>query len=163
MDKLVKIWRETLNHKGFFSLDQITEETEIRRKYVGDVLSLFMKEGFLKRALKIKQEHRPGLSPRFSIVYMISGRKGLERKISPRLRKGTAQDRLWSVIRVKKNFNLRDLIIIGSVKKKMARWYLSVLRRKGIIRPSRTGGGPGVIWGLVEDLGVRRPFIGPDD
>jgi ribosomal protein S25 len=160
MSKLGVIGKAILDNfpYGFFSLDQLLRLTKISRKYVTDVLVVFSEEGLIKKIAKQRKEHIPGHSPRFSLTYT-ANRKALAARIAPRLKEDTVQDRIWKVIRGKRQFNLRDLIVVAGVKRGMARWYLKALRTIGIIQPSRTGGGLGVEWRLVKDVGVRRPYI----
>jgi hypothetical protein len=159
MNKLRIIGKAILEHHpiGFFSLDQIVELTKIPRKYVTDTLVVFSQEGLVKKIMKGRKEHIPGHSPRFSLVYT-ANRKALTARIAPKLKKETIQDKMWFIIRKKKFFTLRDLIILAGAKRGTARWFLKALRKIGIIRPLRSGG-PGVEWMLVKDIGPKRPHI----
>lgn len=160
MSKLGTIGKAILEHHGFFSLDQIAEETKFPRKSVSDTLFILSQEGLIKKITKQRKEHIPGHSPRFSLTYRFRNRKALAARIAPRLKEGTEQDRMWFVIRKRKHFTLQDIVILARVKNGMARWYLKTLRGMGIIRASRTGGGPGVEWMLInDDLGLKRPYI----
>jgi hypothetical protein len=143
---------------GFFSLDQVAEATTFPRKLVSDTLFIFSKEGLIKKIKKQRKEHIPGHSPRFSFTYT-GNRKALAARVAPRLKEGTVQDRMWKVIRRRRQFNLRDLIVLARIKKNTARWFLKALRRGGYIVPTRTGGGPGVEWILVKELGPERPIL----
>jgi hypothetical protein len=160
MNKLRTIGKAILDNypHGFFSLDQIAEITKFPRKLVSDTLFIFSQEGLIKKIKKQRKEHIPGHSPRFSLIYR-ANRKSLAARIAPRLKEETVQDRMWKVIREKRQFNLRDLIVLAGVKRGMARWYLKALRGLGIIQPSRTGGGIGVEWRLTSDPGVKRPYV----
>lgn len=160
MSKLGLIGKAILDHypSGFFSLDQIVEVTKFPRKLVSDTLFILSQEGLTKKIKKQRKEHIPGHSPRFSLTYT-ANRKALAARIGPRLKEKTFQDRIWRLIRAKRQFNLRDLIILAGAKRGMARWYLKALRGMGIIQPSRTGGGPGVEWTLINDVGPKRPYI----
>jgi hypothetical protein len=160
MSKLGLIGKGILDHypSGFFSLDQIVEVTKFPRKLVSDTLFILSREGLIKKIKKQRKEHIPGHSPRFSLTYT-ANRKALAARIGPRLKEKTFQDRIWRLIRAKRQFNLRDLIILAGAKRGMVRWYLKALRGMGIIRPSRTGGGPEVEWTLIDDIGPKRPYI----
>jgi hypothetical protein len=159
MNKLRTIGKAILEHhpSGFFSLDQIARLTRISRKYVTDVLVVFSQEGLVKTIAKQRKEHVPGHSPRFSLIYT-ANRKALAARIAPRLKEETVQDKIWKVIRGKRQFNLRDLIVLAGVKRGTARWFIKALRKMGIIRPLRPGG-PGMEWQLVKDVGFKRPYI----
>jgi Fic family protein len=163
MNNLRIIGRAILEHHGFFSLDQIARETNILRRYVNDVLGVFLSQGIIKKIKKQKKEHRPGLAPAYSLTYRVANQKKLAERIAPRFNENTGQDRMWSVIRNKTKadgfFSLRDLIVLGGVVKNSARSYLKSLRKIGIIQPSRSGGGPGVEWRLLKDPGPRRPYV----
>jgi hypothetical protein len=160
MNKLRIIGKAILDNFpcGFFSLDQLVGLTKISRKYVTDVLVVFSEEGLIKKIAKQRKEHIIGHSPRFSLTYRAK-RKALAARIAPKLKEETIQDKMWKVIRGKRQFGLRDVIVLADVKRGMARWYLKALRGLGIIEPSRTGGGVGVEWRLVSDPGVKRPYI----
>jgi hypothetical protein len=160
MNKLRTIGKAILDHypNGFFSLGQITELTKISQKYVTDVLVVFSKEGLIKKVRKSRKEHIPGHSPRFSLTYVVADKKALAARIAPQQRQNTVQDRIWFVIRGKKFFTLRDLVILAQAKRETVRWFVKALRRMGIIRPLRPGG-PGIDWSLIRDPGVRRPYI----
>jgi hypothetical protein len=170
MNKLRTIGSAILEHHGFFSLDQISRGTGISpsgpealtgrwHKYVNDVLGIFCQEGLVKVIRKRKKEHRPGLSPTYSIIYRVADRKALAARVAPRLKENTIQDRLWFVIRKKRNFNLRDLMVLAGAVKGTARWYMKALRKIGVIQPLRKGG-PGCEWTLLKDVGPHRPYVG---
>jgi Mn-dependent DtxR family transcriptional regulator len=163
MNQLRTIGAAILKHHGFFSLDQIIEETKFSRKLVTDTLVILSQEGFIKKITKQRKEHIPGHSPRFSLTYRVGNRKAFVARIAPRLKKNTNQDRMWYVIRNKfrtdGSFNLHDLMLLAGVKKGTARWYIKALRRDGYITPSRKGGGPGVEWRMTGDFGPERPYI----
>ncbi|MFB3887616.1 MAG: hypothetical protein ACE144_20550 [Thermodesulfobacteriota bacterium] len=163
MSKLGYLGRAILDHYpyGFFSLDQVMRATELPRKFVTDALVILSKDGVVKKVTKLQKEHIPGHPPRFAIIYS-ANRKALAARIAPRLKEETVQDRMWAVIRKKKSIELRDLIILAGVKRGMARWYFKALRGLGIIHPCRSGGGPGVVWNLIKDVGVKRPYIKPN-
>jgi predicted DNA binding CopG/RHH family protein len=160
MSKLGVLGKAILEHYpyGFFSLDQIIQITKLPRKFVSDTFMTLSKDGVVKKVKKLRKEHIPGQSPRFTLIYS-TDRKALAARIAPKLKKETVQDRMWAVIRKRKSVDLRDLIVLAEARKGMARWYLKALRGLGIIHPSRSGGGPGVVWNLIKDIGVKRPYI----
>lgn len=161
MNKLRVIGETILDRYGdrFFSLDQVARSTKVSRKYATDVLVVFSQEGLIKKVKKHRKKHIPGYSPRFSLIYRVVDKKALTNRIAPRLREKTAQDRMWFIIRKKRSFVLRDLIVLAGARRGTARWFLKMLRRMRIIEPSRTGGGLGVEWALIEDVGPKRPYI----
>ena len=143
---------------GFFSLDQITEAAKLPRKLVSDTLFVLSKEGLIRRITKQRKEHIPGHAPRFSLTYT-GNRKALAARIAPRMKEETVQDRMWKVIRGRRQFTLGDIIILAAAARGMARWYIKALRRAGYIIPSRKGGGPGIEWRLTKDSGPERPSL----
>jgi hypothetical protein len=161
MSKIGAIGKAILEHypDGFFSLDKITKVTGFPRKLVTDTLVILSQEGVIKKIIKQRKQHSPGHSPRFSLTYRVTNKKALAARITPRLKEDTAQDRLWFIIRKKRFFELRDLIVLAGIKRETARWYLKALRKLGVIQASRTGGGPGVEWTLINDIGPKRPYI----
>jgi predicted transcriptional regulator len=161
MSKIGAIGKAIIDHypSGFFSLDQIVEVTNLSRKCISDTLFILSQEGLVKKIVKQKKEHIPGHPPRFSLTYIIAKRKALAARIAPHLKEETAQDRMWFAIRKKRYFGLWDLVMLSGVKRTTVRWYLKELRGLGIIKPSRTGGGPGVEWMLINDVGPKRPYI----
>lgn len=160
MSKLADLGKAILEHypHGFFSLDQVIGATKLPRKFVTDTLVSLSKDGAVKKVKKLRKEHIPGQSPRFSLIYS-ANRKALAVRIAPRLKEETVQDRMWAAIRKSKSIDLRDLIILAVVKRGYAEWYLKALRGLGIIHPSRRGGGPGIVWNLIKDVGIKRPYI----
>jgi len=164
MNKVQIIGKAILDNylNGFFSLDQIVKLTGISRKYVTDILVVFSQEGLLRKIKKQRKEHIPGHSPRFSLTYICSNKKGLAYRVGPRLKENTVQDRMWSVIRNKSKtsgyFDLHDLVVLGGVEKGTARWYLKALRNaKYIAQFGRTS--RGAIWGLTGKYsGPDRPY-----
>ncbi|MBM4305721.1 MAG: hypothetical protein FJ115_02020 [Deltaproteobacteria bacterium] len=164
MNKLQVIGKTILDNylNGFFSLDQISKLTGISRKYVTDVLVVFSQEGLVRKIVKQKKQHIPGHSPRFSLTYVISNKKGLAQRMGPQLKENTVQDRMWSVIRNKSKvsgyFDLHDLVVLGGVKKGTARWYLKTLRKLGYIAQFGRGS-RGAVWGLTGKYsGPDRPY-----
>ena len=163
MSKLGDLGKAILEHHpyGFFSLDQVMRATKLPRKFVTDALVSLSKEGVVKKVKKLRKEHIPGQPPRFSLIYS-ANRKALAARLGPRLKEETVQGKMWDVVRKKKTFDLRDLIVFAGIKKGTARWYLKALRGLGIIHPSRSGGGPGIVWNLINDIGSKRPYIKPN-
>jgi len=142
----------------FFSLDQIVGLTKMPRKSVIDSLVILSQEGLIKKVRKRRKAHILGHSPRFSVIYKTSNKKALSARIAPKLKEKTVQDRLWFIVRGKRFFTLRDLIVLADVKRGTARCFLKLYRRAGIIRRLKPGG-PGVVWMLVKDTGPKRPYI----
>jgi DNA-binding transcriptional regulator PaaX len=159
MEKLRTIGKAVLEPNGFFSLDQIVRRTGISRKYTTDTLVVFSKEGLIKKIRKQRKEHVPGHSAMYSLTYRVADRKALAQRIAPKLKEDTAQDKMWKVIRYLKIFTRSDLIRTAAVSRENAKWYTKMLHRAGFIRPSRSGGGPGVEWRLIRDCGPKRPYV----
>jgi hypothetical protein len=132
-----------LKRLGFFSLDQIVEEVHLPRKIVQEILDTFGKEGLIHETERIGTIGRPG-------IYRIN-----------RIDEGDdlSANKMWKVIRYKREFGLRDLIILANAKRETARAFLKSLRRAGYIEPNKPTG-RGVFWTLVKDPGPRRPYIG---
>lgn len=158
MEKLRIIGKAVLEANGFFSLDQIARLTGISRKYTTDVLVVFSQEGLIKKIKKQRKEHVPGHSPMYSLTYRVTDKDALAERLAPRLRKDTAQDKMWKVIRYLRIFTRSDLIRTAEVSRENAKWYTKMLHRAGYIKPS-SAGGPGVEWRLVKDVGPKRPYV----
>jgi DNA-binding IscR family transcriptional regulator len=155
----------------FFSLDNIVEVSMVDRTSVRRILERLSREG-----LVIRISEKPGYlllknpmpwpdgkgRPPLAITYRVRSKEKLTQRVKPKQKENTAQDRMWSVIRNKTKvdglFQVRDLVVLGEVKRENARWYLKQLRRAGIVKPSSRGG-PGVTWTLIRDVGPRRPSI----
>ena len=161
MSKLGIVGKAILEHypNSFFTLDQLAELTEISRKYLIDVLVVFSQEGLIKKVKKQRKEHIPGHAPCFSHTYRVANRRALADRLTRRVKAKTIQDKMWALIRGKRHFILTDLIVLAGAKRGMARWFLKALRRMDIIQPSRAGGGPGVEWTVIGDVGPKRPCI----
>jgi len=155
----------------FFTLDQVVEIVGFDRLTVRRALEKLSREKIIikiaKKALyQLESSAQIDLGkgrPPLAITYHIADKKGLINRIAPKLKENTSQDRMWSVIRNKNIsdgcFTVAELITLAAVKRENARWFVKMLRRAGIIRPSKPGG-PGVEWILVKDVGPRRPYVG---
>lgn len=152
----------------FFSLDQIIEVTGLDRIGIRRVL-----EQLTREKLILKIDKRPGYMkvtnahpypeskgrPPLAITYHVKNKKKLTERVAPKLKEGTALDRMWSIIRARGRFTVRDLIVLAEVGLENARWFVKMLRRAGFVRPLRPGG-PGVEWILIKDPGPKRPHVG---
>ncbi len=132
-----------LKRLRFFSLDQIVEETHLPRKIVQEILDLFAKEGLIRETERPHSVGRPGI---YRIWQVEEGET-------------FASSRMWAVVRYKREFCLRDLIILADAKRENARTFIKSLRRTGLIVPNKPTG-MGVYWRLVKDPGPRRPYVG---
>ena len=132
-----------LKRRGFFSLDQIIEQTHYPRSVVKEILAAFVAEGL------IKESKRPGTVGRPGIYRINQAEEGEQ----------IALNRMWTTIRYKETFELSDLIKLASVKRETARSFLKTLRKGGFITPNKPTG-RGVFWTLIKDPGPRRPYIG---
>jgi len=131
--------------RGFFSLDQIVEQTHYPRKVVLEILDSFAMKG----ERMVREAMRKGTV----------GRPGIYRVNQPEEGEGIALNRMWKVIRYKGRFELPDLIKLANVKRETARSFLKSLRKGGFINPNKPTG-RGVYWTLIKDPGPRRPYIG---
>ena len=146
---------------GFFSVNQIAKETLINTKDVQIVLDRLFRKGMIQRfdlvpnpGEKAPLRGRPGKRR----IYQISDKKKLKERFGPKLKKDTAADRIWKVIRDKETFTIKDLIILADVRRENARWFMKRLYHARYISPSKSGG-PGVEWSLIRrrDPGPKRP------
>lgn len=150
---------------GFFSLDQIVELTGFDRGETRHVLERLSRDKLIiqiEKQIKAKEEFPRG-RPVMAITYCTGKQGELKTRITPKLKEGTAQDRVWSVIRNKSkmdgHFTIHDLIILAEVKRESVRWFTKMLRRAGYIAPSKPRG-QGVYWTLIKDPGPKRPYVG---
>jgi hypothetical protein len=146
--------------QSFFSLDQIVKETGICRRETGHILEKLYLEGIVKKiSTKKKEEYQKRRGrPCYDIIYRLIKKQTLCKRIAQRLKNRTEEDQMWQVLRYLKVFTRRDLIILAKVSYEHAVWFTKILRREGIIWPSRNGG-PKVKWRLIEDVGPRRPSL----
>jgi len=147
----------------FFSLNQILEITGLDRIEIRRVLEQFSREKLIlkltKRPTYLRAEiGLPKGRPPLAITYHVKNKKKLTERVAPKLREGTIQDRMWSIIRARENFTVQDLIVLAEAKRESARWFVKMLRRAGYVRPSKAGG-PGVEWRLLRDCGPKRPYV----
>jgi DNA-binding Lrp family transcriptional regulator len=161
-ERLKIIGEVILGEKGLFSVKKVARETGLSIDDVQVVLDRLFREGVLLR-FKRDPEFAPLRGrPKSKTIYQRANKESIGRKIGPRLKEDTAQDRMWSVIRnhskLKGPFTIRDVIMLAEVKRENARWFVKMLRRAGIIRPSKPGG-PGVEWRLIKDVGPKRPYV----
>ena len=165
MRRCLKVIGKAISLKiGFFSAKQIAKETLIDFIDVQIVLNKLFREGMLQRFDLVPN---PGEGaplrgrPRKRTIYQIADKKSLEDRFKPRLKENTAMDRMWRVIRIKRDFSVRDLIALADVKRENARFFVKQLYRARYISPSKSGG-PGVEWSLIKfrDPGSKRPYLG---
>jgi len=147
---------------SFFSLDRLVEISGRERVPVRRALERLCREGIVRKIEKYQKatfqngEFLRGRPP-LQISYRLADKKKLAARIAPRLKEGTAADRMWKVIRYKKIFSRRDLIVLGGATFENAKWYTKQLRKIGVIAPLGKGG-PGVEWELIKDSGAKRPL-----
>ena len=145
-----------LKQKGFFSLDQIIQETHYRRDDARQALAGFAKEGLIKVVWRHKKSQYKGGSAPLIFLYRMVNKKNLADAIAPKYRgENNAMDRIWLIIFKKKVFTRRNLCVLTGVKKETARWYTKMLARAGIIGQKSRGE-----WVLYKDTGPRRPYVG---
>jgi DNA-binding Lrp family transcriptional regulator len=165
MERLKIVGSAVLKKKCFFSVRQISLETSIAAREVRVILDRLMREGLVQRFDLVPNQGESSPlrgRPKKRVVYQIAFRERLEACISPKLKENTAQDRMWRAIRAKSQadgyFTRTDLIVLAEVSSEIAVWFTKMLRRAGIIQPSRDSG-PGVKWRMLRDPGPRRPHI----
>jgi len=153
-----------LARKGFFSVKKIARDAGISPAGVQVVLDRLFREGLL---LRFRTDPKfaavaPG-RPKMKALYQMADKEKMAGRVAPKFKEGTAQERMWSVIRNKNkmdgHFTTHDVIILAEVGRENARWFLKMLRRAGIIRPSKPRG-QGTYWTLIKDPGPRRPYVG---
>jgi predicted transcriptional regulator len=132
-----------LKRRGFFSLDQLVEQTHYPRRIVKEILAVLVAEGLIKNS----KSKTPASNP------------GLYRVNQPEDGEQIALNRMWKVIRYKGRFELSDLIKLANVKRETARSFIKSLRKGGFISPSKPTG-RGVFWTLIKDTGPGRPYVG---
>jgi len=161
----LKIVSEAISLKGgFFSAKQIAKETSIDFKDVQIVLDRLFREGMVQRFDLIPN---PGEGaplrgrPKKRTIYQIADGRSFVNRFKPKLKPDTAADRMWKVIRGKRDFSIKDLVVLAEVKRENARWFVKMLYRARYISPSKSGG-PGVEWSLIKikDPGPKRPYLG---
>ncbi len=161
-ERLKIIGEVILGEQGLFTVKKICRETGLSQIDVRTVLDRLFREGVLMRFRMDPLMPPLRGRPASRLTYQVKTKKIMAEKIGPKLREGTAQDRIWSVIRNKSKldgyFTVQDLITLAEVKREMARWFVKMLRRAGIIKPSKPMG-PGVEWRLIRDCGPKRPYV----
>jgi len=144
-----------------FSLEQIERIAKTDRKLTRDIFWTLCEEGLVRMISKKKKpEKEYGQPPSYTFQFRVTSKKALAERIAPRLLENTVPDRIWFIIRKKKSFTARDLVILsGAPKRNTVRWYMKALRHMGVIQPIGKGG-PGCEWTLIEDVGPKRPYVG---
>ena len=165
MEGRLKIIHKAISSKsGFFSVKQISKEISIDFKNVQIVLDRFLREGVLERFDLVPN---PGEAaplrgrPKKRTIYQIKNRKKFKERFAPKLKKNTAADRMWKIIRYRESFTIRNLVVLCGVGKEHARWFARMLARAGFICPCGSAG-RALEWKLVRlrDPGPQRPFLG---
>ena len=150
-----------LNHRGFFYLDQIIEKTGYSRDAARSALKGFVKAGFIREIKRWKKsQYREGRPPAV-IRYGIINKRALSFKIKGQLIfKGMdfSTNRMWYIIRQKKSFNIKDIVLLAEAEFHSVRWFLQGLGKLGYITPNKPTG-RGVYWTLIRDPGPLRPYI----
>lgn len=164
IERLKIIGEIVLEKKGFFTVKKIAQEAGISAEGVQVVLDRLFREGLLLR-FKIDPKFAPVNRgrPKMKAIYQMADKRKMAGRVAPKLKEGTAQDRMWSVIRNKSKmdgqFTTRDVIILAEVGRENARWFTKMLRRAGIVKPSKPRG-QGTYWTMVKDPGPARPYVG---
>ena len=154
----------------FFALDQIVEMAGFDRITVRRILEKLRREELVvtiakKGAYQLESAGEVELGkgrPPLAITYHIRSKEKFIKRVGPKLKENTAQDKMWSVIRHKSrlegSFSVRDVVVLAEVKHEHARWFVKMLRRAGYLSCSAPGG-KGVTWTLIKDPGPKRPYI----
>jgi hypothetical protein len=165
MPQITIIGQAILKRKNdFFSLDQIVRDTGLDRLPVLRYMEELCRDRILKRTVKCPRtwKKREKVQDSFSMIFR-ADREKLAARIGPRLRENTSMDKMWSVVRNKIKLDgcltIGDLVTLAEAKREYARWFLKMLRRSGVIRPSKPSG-PGVCWTFIKDPGPQRPYLG---
>jgi hypothetical protein len=161
--QLKKISKVISFKNGFFSVKQISMETHVALKNVQIVLNRLFREGLVQRFDLVPNpgDRAPlrGRPPKRTI-YQVTDKEIFRDRFGPKTKRDTASDRMWKAIRAKRDFTIRDLIVLAGAKKENARWFVKKLYHGGYIAPSKSGG-PGVEWSFIKfkDPGPQRPYV----
>jgi len=159
METLRKIGKIILEKYGtrFFTLDEIVEATGAERIAVRRAMERLNREGLVPKLGKYPPERHTLQKgrPAIRITYRLANREKLQVRIAPRLKEDSAVERMWKIIRYKRIFTRRDLVVLAGASRENAKWYTKRLRDAGIIKPTRAGG-RGVEWVMVKDVGAKR-------
>lgn len=148
--------------KRFFSEEELCLALGINPVSVRRTLERLCREGIVTQIKKYPPWARLDGKPRrhrkcLQITYRLADKDRLALRIAPKLRESSAAERMWKVIRFKKIFNRRDLIVLAGAEKENAKWYIKMLRRAGIIRALEKRG-PRMDWILIKDT-AKRPAV----
>jgi hypothetical protein len=139
----------------FFSLDQLIEITGLKRIEIRRTIEKLSREKLVMQIQKMPDYELVKGRPRLAITYHIANKKKLIERMAPKLKEGTALDKMWAIIRARINFTVQDLIVLAEVKRENARSFVKALRRAGIVRNIGYRD-----WALIKDTGPRRPYVG---
>jgi DNA-binding Lrp family transcriptional regulator len=157
-ERLKIIGEVVLGEKGCFTVGKISRKTGLSPSDVRTVLDRLFREGLLLR-IKIDPQFAPAAGlrgrPPAKLLYQKKSKKKVAEKVAPKLKEGTALDRMWSIIRARVNFTVHDIIVLAEVGRENARSFVKALRRAGIVR--NVGYRE---WVLIKDTGPRRPYVG---
>ncbi len=160
-DYLNAIREWILGQKGIFTLEQIVREKGFPHRKVMKALYRLRQDQLLTRFVRKGVYASKCLNGQVvdQEYYRLANRKGLTKDLCQKRREGTAAERMWFIIRQKKVFTRRDLVVLAEASAENAKWYTRELRRRGIIEPVGKGG-PGMEWRLANDPGPMRPSLG---
>lgn len=154
MERFKIIGNKLLGLNGFFSVRTIAKETGIDPKEVRIVLDRMLREGLVERYELRKISNQLRGRPGAVLVYQVKKKDNLEKRIIPKLKTDTAMDRMWKVIRYRRNFTRRDLRIDAEAGFETAKWFTKMLARAGYVKQIARRE-----WALVKDPGPKRPYV----
>ena len=148
-----------LRQRGFFYVDQVVKDTGYSRTAVRYILADFIKEGFIREISRWPRSQYKEGRPPMVIRYCIINKKALILKIVGQLCEGShlGRNRIWDLIRWRRVFTMKDLVLLAGVKRENARTFIKQVRRGGFIMASKPTG-RGTYWTLVKDPGPRRVY-----
>jgi hypothetical protein len=135
----------------------------INSKDVQVVLDRLFREGMVQRFDLIPN---PGEGaplrgrPRKRTIYQVTNKNKLKERFGPKVKRDKIIDKMWKLIRAKRDFTIRDLVVLTGAGRENARWFVKQLYHARYIAPSKSGG-PGVEWSLIKlrDPGPQRPYL----
>ena len=141
------------------SLDLVASRTGVERKAALRVMSRLQHSGYVQivRDDLVPSQKGKGIQLR-NPVWKITNKKELKILLKSPRKPGPVRDRIWRAVRIRRLFNLTDIIKLTQVNRETVMNYIRILeankhlRRMGRFRD-------GLRWHLIKDSGPERPEL----
>jgi len=138
----------------------VAAETELAQKSVLRIMRKLTKDGYLYLVDRgILHENKKGGVHRKNPTWKIVDKKSLPAALKPKRKKGI-RDQIWKAIRIKRIFNVNEIMKLADAKESTAMNYIKILARNKYVRKAgQRAQREGCHWQLIRDDGPERPAL----